>query len=207
LRIEIGGSNPAYAFGLSEPHVQHAIAEALEPGAIFFDVGANVGFFTLIGARAVGPAGHVFAFEPNPSSRAVLERNAAANGFGDRISVLPCALGSAPGRAMFASRNVLTARLAPNGDLSVEVRALDDLALPRPNLVKIDVEGEEEAAIEGMRRILALGGPTLIVETHDESTRVPEMLEAAGYSVTQLEGEGMPHLLAYPGRTPAAVPE
>jgi FkbM family methyltransferase len=196
LRIATGGSNPAYVVGMSEPQVQRAIVDALEPGGVFFDVGANVGFFTLIGARAVGRGGRVLAFEPNPAAREVLRNNLAANALVDRVSIFPWALGSEPGRATLTTKYVLTAHLTSDGDLAVEVRALDDLDLPAPDLVKIDVEGEEESVIDGMRGILEREKPVLIVETHGEPTKVPGMLEAAGYGVTELGPDGPRHLIA-----------
>jgi FkbM family methyltransferase len=187
--------------------VQAVLAESLASGDVFFDIGANVGFFTLIAARLVSARGHVYAFEPNPAARAVLERSAMVNGFGDRVSVLPWALGNGSGRAKLMTKDVLTAHLAPDGDLPVEVRALDDLDVPTPDLVKIDVEGYEEMVLEGMTRVLTEGAPTLVVETHETPTQIPEMLAAAGYGVTWLKGAGMPHLLACPGRMAAATVE
>jgi FkbM family methyltransferase len=207
LRIATGGSNPAYVFGVSEPHVQRTIVETLQSGMVFFDVGANVGFFTLIGARAVGPTGRVYAFEPNPAAREILEENIVANHLEDRIAVLPWALGDVPVKGMLLTRNLFTAHLAPHGDLEVEVRRLDDLDLPHPDLVKIDVEGSEESVIRGMRQLLAHEPPHLIVETHDDSKQVARILQEAGYTVVRPEGEGMPHLVAHPGRTDGLLPE
>ena len=66
LRIDPSTSNPDYATGANELPVQQALAQYLSPGAVFYDVGANIGFLTIIGARLVEPHGRVYAFEPVP---------------------------------------------------------------------------------------------------------------------------------------------
>ncbi len=77
------GYNLAYADGNNEWHVQEALAKYLRPGDVFYDIGANVGFLTVIGARLVGAGGHVIAFEPVPENAAAVRHNCALNGFGN----------------------------------------------------------------------------------------------------------------------------
>ena len=72
LKLVARGADPNFARGIYEQPMQEAVISNLSAGDVFFDVGANIGFFSLIAARRVGPEGHVYAFEPVP-------RNAAAS--------------------------------------------------------------------------------------------------------------------------------
>lgn len=98
LRFNAGGANPGYALGTTEPAVQAALRQRLRPGDVLYDVGANVGFFTVLAARLVGPGGHVVAFEPLPENVAALRHNLALNHF-ENVTVVEAALGAAEGTA------------------------------------------------------------------------------------------------------------
>lgn len=86
--------------GESEAVIQKALARYLRPGTIFYDAGANIGFFTLIGARLTGQGGRVFSFEPDPEIAARLRENAARNGFA-WVSIVEAAVYSHSGRVQF----------------------------------------------------------------------------------------------------------
>jgi FkbM family methyltransferase len=79
LRFNPAGTHPGYALGTSEPEIQELLAANVKPGSVVWDVGANVGFLTLIAARLVGPNGQVVAFEPLPSNCEAIRRNLALN--------------------------------------------------------------------------------------------------------------------------------
>jgi FkbM family methyltransferase len=156
------------------------LRENLLPGAGFLDVGANKGIFTLPMAEHVGRRGKVYAFEPAPDMAEGLRAEAAARGLADRIDLRQMALGSENGtlplradpdyptdsskRSLFESGEVLA---------DVPVRTLDELAArgeitlnPPIRGVKIDVEGAEVHALEGMRLTLQSHRPVLIaIET------------------------------------------
>src|SRR5205085_2724142 len=87
LRLGAAGSSAGYLMGSTEPAVQDALVEWLRPGMSFYDVGANVGFFTVLAARLVARSGTVVALEPVARNRAVLERNIALNAFAN-VTVL-----------------------------------------------------------------------------------------------------------------------
>ena len=70
-----------YLRGGAELTVQKILAERLHPGMVFYDLGANIGLFTLLAARLVGDSGKVFSFEPDPENAARLRRNIQRNGF------------------------------------------------------------------------------------------------------------------------------
>ena len=100
LRLDTRGAPVFYGIGAAEPEAQALVAHWLNPGDVFYDVGANVGFFTLIGARRVGESGRVVAFEPAPTTRAALERNVRLNGFAN-VDIVEAAVSDAAGSATF----------------------------------------------------------------------------------------------------------
>ncbi len=153
------------------------------------EAGAHMGYVTLQAARAVGPNGRVFAFEANPRAVPLIERNLVLNGLEARATVVPLALADVPGRhAFFLSGGGDTSSLhEPDGAserIEVTVTALDDWLDPtvRVDVVKLDIEGGEVAALRGMRETLARAGPDLVVfaECH------PSMLERSGSSADEL---------------------
>jgi len=197
LRINPGGANPGYALGTTEPGVQQALAELLEPGMTFYDVGANMGFFSLIAWRRVGPHGRVRSFEPLPESARTLRHNVALNR-AENVEVVEAAVGARPGRAQLAvTAESVQAHLAdidtdtPTlGVVDVEVTAIDaELAAGHavPDVVKIDVEGAELRVLAGMRDTLEQHRPALICELHGTAPEVCDFLEALGYRLEALE--------------------
>jgi FkbM family methyltransferase len=149
----------------------------LRAGMTVLDVGAHVGQYTLLASGLVGPAGRVIAFEPHPVLGPVLRRNVSRAG-GQNVTVLPVALGRAPGPATLVLHppdNFGGSSLRPDdasadhARATVEVTTLDEamgrLGRPPVDLAKIDVEGAELDVLEGARGTLAANpGIVLIVE-------------------------------------------
>lgn len=151
-----------------EPYMGEAIRANLSPGAVFWDVGANIGFFSLYASRIIGAKGRVIAFEPSPDVFALLSRNAAGN---DNISILPRGIGNTDGMMVFTAQGTSTSasfvaevtELTRDRNPGQQVRAvnvqmckIDSMLdeLPAPSLVKIDVDGDAEydAASRGRPR-------------------------------------------------------
>jgi FkbM family methyltransferase len=171
--------NRDYVMGASELPVQRAIAGHLRPGGVFYDVGANVGFFSLLAARRVGATGRVCAFEPVPANAQSVRANAELNGLGN-LRVFEVAAGRENKLADF-----LLTRWDGGGSLSeqavmpahvmsrtqVRVAPLDALieaeALPLPDFVKIDVEGTEMDVLAGMSGTIRRCMPILLYEVDD----------------------------------------
>src|SRR5919109_3585908 len=115
VEIEVGGlriSGPAESWrvlsqielGALEPHEVSLFTDAVAQGAVVLDVGANIGWYTLLAARAAGPSGHVYSFEPDPRTLPSLEQNVRANGFSN-VSVIPKAASDASRRqTLYLSR-------------------------------------------------------------------------------------------------------
>ena len=150
-----------------EAHVMRTVFDRLKPGDVVWDVGANVGMYTLLMARAVGPRGKVYAFEPMRGCYERLGENISLNGL-DNVVALSVALGRERSEMQLAveseglegdHRLVRAAALAEDRRTeTVQVVPGDELrrerALALPNLVKLDVQGAEEDVLLGMEQTL-----------------------------------------------------
>jgi FkbM family methyltransferase len=187
----------AYAVltGTHEIQVQQALVRSLRAGDHVWDVGANIGYLSLLAARIVGPQGRVVAVEPDPECADAIRANAALNALA-QVEVVEAAASDRSGVAeLVVVRDRLWTRLASVGDhheseQHVEVRtvALDDLDGPPPTLVKIDVEGAELAVIAGMARLLREQRPIVVCEMHGLNAEFCAAMERAGYAVSNLDG-------------------
>jgi FkbM family methyltransferase len=201
LRFNAGGANVGYVFGTTEPLVQRLLASRLRPGGVVFDIGANVGFFTVIAARLVGPEGRIFAFEPLPEAIPILRRNAALNGMSS-VEVIEAAVGAADGQGTLRIPDLLLgARLddsASDGDRQVVVQITSiDSALARgeivpPDFVKIDAEGAEGDVLRGMAKTIRAHRPEILCELHETAAIVLPLLESFGYAVDYVEPDAKP---------------
>jgi FkbM family methyltransferase len=169
-------------------------------GDCFFDVGANVGGWSL---RATRYFREVFAFEPQPRTAAILRRNVEKNHSRieptHQIHLFPCALGNQQGKLSFYSGRegdrgnggASLTRMNPGHpfpgrhSVTVDVRRFDDLSLPcsRNSLIKIDTEGGEIAVLEGMENTLRQVHPRLAVEAHGQENidRCKKIFKEFGY--------------------------
>jgi FkbM family methyltransferase len=201
--------------GSLEVPMQEALRRSLGAGGVLFDVGASIGFFSLLGARLVGPTGSVVAFEPVPVQAEALRRNVAVNGWAS-IEVIEAAAASQTGAEILRLRQDAPvwshlARYAPGApgiDLAIEAVAIDDLVadgrVPAPSVVKLDVEGAELEVIEGMRQTLTRHRPILVCELHGTAPEFVDAMTEAGYRVTNLDG---PAPLQEAGPNPRCVLE
>jgi FkbM family methyltransferase len=175
LRISRDQASADYASGMNEVPVQQALADLLGPGDVFVDVGANVGWFSLLAARLVGETGHVYAIEPVAMNVKAIVANVRRNRLRN-VTVLDLAASDSdgttvltltrhPGGAVIASANTPP---DATGETTVRTATIDSLVsdghLLPPALLKIDVEGAEEAVVRGMTATLHDHRPTLIVE-------------------------------------------
>jgi FkbM family methyltransferase len=195
LLFNSSGGFPSRTLGHVEPEVQAALAELLEPGDVFYDVGANIGYFTLIGARLVGPAGRVVAVEPQPEALRRLHHNVALNRFAN-VTTIEAAVGDEEGScslvvspegilewAALESSPTQTLPTIPVRVTTVDILRSD---LPAPTLVKLDVEGAEDRALLGMHETLQRDRPVVVCEVHASLARVRALLEVENYEVVRL---------------------
>jgi FkbM family methyltransferase len=162
-----------------EPGQTALLGERLQPGMTVLDGGAHVGYFTCQAARLVGPRGLVLAFEPAPRNFQLLLANVWRNGF-TNVACFPWALGAEPALAELTLSQTNTGDHRLHGGAKdgatelVRVAALDEVLAIRPpvDVVKLDVQGNEEAAVRGMEQLLA-GSPRalLVVELSPADAR------------------------------------
>lgn len=158
--------------GTYEPYMQDAFLKYVLPGNIVFDVGAHAGFHSVFCGLLVGPTGRVFAFEPNPISRGSLEGQVRLNPT-LRIEVVRYALSDTVGWADFDATQGCQSRITSKGKSKVEMRTLDSLVsveLPIPDVIKIDVEGEEEEVLRGSEKTLSKFRPIVLCDYNDART-------------------------------------
>lgn len=156
------------------------LEEKVSAGDVFIDVGANVGFVSLIASSRVGPRGQVFSFEPNPGLVNRLKQTIARNGIAN-ISVFETALGENAGTVrLIAGENHGTNRISVGDEApsekEVPLRRADDLLRGRipdgvPAFVKIDVEGAELGVLKGMPLLLQRPNTRFFVEVGDEHSK------------------------------------
>jgi FkbM family methyltransferase len=180
MRVRVGDhlGRHVYVRGEYEEATGQVIKTLLKPGDTFVDIGANVGYFTLLASDAVGPTGRVFAFEPVPTTREALLTNVQLND-AENVTCRSEAAADRDGEATFFvgptnHRGISSLRpLEQRSEvLQVKLARLDDLLPPgRVGMVKVDVEGAEELALRGMEGRLRNDRPDLVVEVTDSFLR------------------------------------
>lgn len=200
-----------YMNGEAEAATQHVLMQHLRPGMVFYDIGANIGLFSLLAARTVGAKGRVYSFEPDAEAAERLKANAQRNFF-SHVSVSEVGVWSSSGTRDFAAADASspdrgTGRLVPNGDgRPVACVSIDDFvrtALP-PDAIKCDVEGAESEVLRGAIETLRMRRPWILCETHsaeaDRESR--EILQKLDYLLESVDAN---HFLALPAMTEKSV--
>lgn len=193
-----------YLRGAAESAVQKVLAERLHPGMVFYDLGANIGLFSLLAARLVGPEGRVFSFEPDAVVAERLRRNIARNEFSN-ATVVESGVWSAACRVKFvpagaSSPDHGTGRLVEGTSIegiSIPCVALDDFVerAPAPDAIKCDVEGAEVEVLRGAGKLLASRHPWIVCEMHSQANAraCREIFTRFGYSIENIDES---HVLA-----------
>jgi len=190
-----------YWLGTYEPELQNALERFIRPGDVVYDVGANIGYISLIAACCSGGERHVYSFEAVPDNFQRLSYNITLNHLEVRVSAIHSAVvdrsGSVafhmhPSGAMGKAEGSLGRQADYVGQVEVPALALDDFIFiqgnPPPRLVKLDIEGGEGMALAGMVRTLEEIRPIFLIELHGEQATkaVWQILKEKGYSLHQL---------------------
>jgi len=192
-----------YWLGTYEPELQAAINEWVQPGMLAYDVGANIGYISLMLARRVGGSGSVFAFEALPANLERLRVNLAINNLAERVIVMPGAVvdeehpvrfwvgpsggmgkaeGSAGRQEAFYSEAIEAKGISLDGFVYRQGN-------PPPQIVKMDIEGGEVLALPGMQRLLIETPPLVFLELHgpEAARQAWESLVGAGYRICRMQ--------------------
>lgn len=204
-----------YQYGFFEEGLTRALIEALPRGGVFVDIGAHVGYYTVLASLLAGPQGKVIAFEPTPRTREELTFNTAGLG---NVEIVPMAAWHTSARLKLEDfgwrqssfNSVVAARV--DGDpisetIEVDAVAVDDwleAAGLVPSFIKIDAESAELQVLQGLRRTLERHRPILSLEVGDydlagvpRSAELVGLLTALGYSAWQyLDRRFVEHRLA-----------
>ena len=155
------------------------VASLIRPGMVAFDVGANVGYYTLLLARGVGPNGRVIAFEPDPVNVAHLKEHMRLNKISN-VEIVEAAVSDREGTAFFSGDGAM-GQLSRTGTPTKTV-LLDNY--PRPDFIKMDIEGEQTAALRGSAKILSERQAVWFIAVHGPAyTETPALLASQDYTV------------------------
>lgn len=191
-----------YCTGEWEPHETAVIRRVLRAGDTFVDVGANIGYFSLLGAKLVGPRGRVHAFEANPATACLLQTNLDRNGAAN-VVVHALAVGEEAGQATIhepEDGNMGSDFASPcaggSGGLQVRMDLIDAVVkAERVRLIKLDIEGGEAKALRGARGLLADANapdllfeyaPSLLERAGDNGGELLEWLRGLGYALHEI---------------------
>lgn len=203
----------SFVYGTWEPNVIRAVTETVKPGMTIIDIGAHIGYYSLLFAKCVGPSGRVFAFEPLPDNFALLQKNVGLNNllnvyalnqavFSRTQEITIAAPDDQPNPGSGSMHNE-----AGHKHYRVEAISMDDfcekLAL-RPDILKMDVEGTEYDVLIGAKETINRYRPNLFIELHHfdgnlTANRVPDLLAGWGYQSQWVERwEWTSYILARP---------
>jgi len=188
--------------GTYEPNLLKTIIHLVQPGWVAYDIGANIGYISLLLAQTVGEDGKVFSFEALPTNLDRLRSHIEINGLNSRVDVVPSAVAASsgvirffvgPSGAMGKAEGSAGRPESPGESIEVQGISLDDFVYqndnPPPDVIKMDIEGGEVLALQGMSRLLTKARPLILLELHGpKAARVAwKILTGAGYSLHTME--------------------
>jgi len=209
LKYKVSGITGLSAW-YSGPEREHhtAFQQLVSPGDVVIDIGANWGLHTLYLSKLVGTNGRVIAVEPFAAALRELEWHVRENDCRN-VQIVAAALSNTNGKAAFTpGHSAYTGHLsvidsstsAPHSNQTVETRTLDslvdDLALERVRLIKLDVEGAESLVLGGASETLRKLAPLLIVDLHtpEQDLAVATILTGHAYKLERLSGPPIRHV-------------
>jgi FkbM family methyltransferase len=218
LRLELDlvrRHESAYVLGKYETEILASLAKLVQPGWTIWDVGTYLGLYSVFFSRLVGPTGAVVSIEPDPRNLERTRRNLEINGY-RMAHHLNAAIGGPAGEVDFllsedtnshlpgvyvgdrGMKEVYRGRDATKTTLKIACVTLDqacfEQALPRPNLIKIDIEGAELVALRYLDRLCKEVRPILLLELHNPECDAEAWVFATrtGYTLTRAEdGHGI----------------
>jgi FkbM family methyltransferase len=227
FKLEINIYNEKfYWLATYERGVQSCLQQVVTRGAVAYDIGAHIGYFSLLLSLLCGPDGKILAFEPEPLNYRRILKHIDLNGL-KNVEVFPIAVSdkngtgalwnlgdSAQGHLLHSSPNSSSKGEDNTSLRNVEIVSLDEFVFnqghPPPGIIKIDTEGEEARIIDGMERLLSAVRPIIVCEIHrpELGTDIWRKLDKKDYHFIDIEKNmsliltqdnwDTHHLLAYP---------
>lgn len=186
FRWKVGTANHSFWLGRHEAELVRRIWARIPSEGIAYDLGGHAGYYTLMLVRRFR---HVHTFEPFPED---LRAHVARNRLESRVTVHAQAVSDFNGTANMLGVGACR-RIHEHGTVPVPVVRLDDVDLPDPAFVKIDIEWQEAAALRGMKNRLRRARPTLFIATHSwqTSAEVVAVLEECDYAIESLPDDAI----------------
>jgi FkbM family methyltransferase len=204
------GAYPPVAMAMDnyESETTEQFERTLTAGMVVLDIGAHVGYYSLLAARLVGPSGKVFSFEPEIDNYQLLRQNIELNGY-ENIYTNQCAVSNKVGETTLFLANLDSGRhsiynhsLPQKGSYTVPTVTIDSFleeqGWPKVDLVKIDVEGAEPDVLEGMGqtvkrsselKLIMEFNPTLLMNSGTDPDRFLETPTAWGKKIFSIDGK------------------
>jgi|GEM_PF-1517872 len=196
-----------YWFGTYDLDILKTIADIVKPGWVIWDCGIYLGYYSAIFARLVGARGQVVAFEPDLHNLQRSERNVQLNGF-NNVKFVNAAISDISGEIEFitsgntnshipgtyvgADYTSYQPREVKGRTVTIKSMSLDDAyynpEIPNPNLIKIDIEGAEKVALNGLHQLVQKHQPLIVLELHnpDCDTAAWEFSQRENYRLVSL---------------------
>jgi len=208
--------NIYYWLGLYELEIQRLFAKLIKPGFVIYDIGAYLGFFSLLAARLAGPSGRVYAFEPLADNIERIKSHLSLNGMADTVFCIPKAVFEKTDNVPFYNvgrddwgrigETISATEKYPSEPSAIaETISLDEFIFqegnPAPHLIKIDVEGREGKVLAGARQLLKKFKPIIICEVHypEAAKQVYEELSGLGYEFKDIREKKLNNVSSYCG--------
>ena len=195
-------SEKFYWLGTYETEMIQAIYDFVKPGMTVYDIGANIGYMSLVFSQAVGERGRVYAFEPLPDNEKRIQTHIALNSLQKVVTVVPYAVSDRAGRQTFLVHKLhaMGKLFGSSGreatydkQIEMDTLCLDDFVFkanhPEPDLIKIDIEGGGVTAIPGMSQVLKKNRPIIFMELHgpQEAKITWDLLKRNNYKIYRME--------------------
>ena len=197
MKWVVGAGEHGYWLGSYEIRKRLAFEHEIAPESVVYDIGANVGYYSLMASVLAGPKGYVYAFEPLPRNIRYLNRHVSINQI-KNITVLEAAVAGQTGEAYFnTGASTSMGHLANSGEIKVRQVSLDDLLnagqIQPPDYMKVDVEGAEYEALCGARALINEHRPVIFLDTHQRSAhqKTADFLKTCDYDIEILDGKSI----------------
>ena len=187
--------------GTYEPKQSRLFQEMVTQGDVVYDLGAHIGYYTVIASELVGDSGHVVSFEPIPFNLQDLRKHLQINNC-NNVTVIEAAVGERSKSARFTKgTGTRTPHRAEAGELTVEMVTLDEIVeernLPIPDHIKIDVDSTEFLVLQGAESLINQTHPTLFLSVHSNEARTQclDFLTARGYDLRSMNDKSLTETL------------
>jgi FkbM family methyltransferase len=210
LDVDDGMQRIIYFLGFQEPHINARLLTEFKPGRRIIDVGANIGYYTVLAGYGVGETGKVIACEPNPATLKYITENIRSNNL-KNVALMQCAVGASSGNARLkldlkglGGSRLLSDAATDTDVVEVPIRSLDEIVISEGltydsiDFIKIDTEGAEHTVLTGARQILESSKPNLLIEVDDalliklgsSAKEVIALLYSFGYELFDIGTQG-----------------